>query len=184
MIKNYYHVWTRWNSKKKRKKKEKKRSNWRNQGPAMMCAVWWQKQGCRVVLSPYPPNKLLLHLLTKLNQGPILAPFFFFLNLNLNLFKIFKCINYPPWLKNGSMTFLTQFRHKFPSQIAVWWDRKKMKESEGKHNRERNLLALTGAAALLALAANLAFSAFNSHRKKTKKKGPLFFSFLSLKFST
>ncbi|KAK4597735.1 hypothetical protein RGQ29_015308 [Quercus rubra] len=45
-----------------------------------------------------------------------------------------------------------------------------MKESEGKHNRERNLLALTGAAALLALAANLAFSAFNSHRKKTKKK--------------
>ncbi|KAM3706119.1 hypothetical protein ACJW30_03G131000 [Castanea mollissima] len=51
-----------------------------------------------------------------------------------------------------------------------------MKESEGKsekiakHNKERNLLALTGAAALLALAANLAFSAFNSHRKKTKKK--------------
>uniref|UniRef100_A0A2P2KF74 Uncharacterized protein n=1 Tax=Rhizophora mucronata TaxID=61149 RepID=A0A2P2KF74_RHIMU len=51
-----------------------------------------------------------------------------------------------------------------------------MTESQGdgvkmtKRNRERNLLAFTGAAALLALAVNLAFSAFNSHRKKLKKK--------------
>uniref|UniRef100_A0A2N9FSA7 Peptidase M3A/M3B catalytic domain-containing protein n=1 Tax=Fagus sylvatica TaxID=28930 RepID=A0A2N9FSA7_FAGSY len=51
-----------------------------------------------------------------------------------------------------------------------------MAESQGKsekmakHKRDRNTLALTGAAALLALAANFAISAFNSHRKKTNKK--------------
>jgi thimet oligopeptidase len=61
-----------------------------------------------------------------------------------------------------------------------------MAESQGKsekmakHKRDRNTLALTGAAALLALAANFAISAFNSHRKKTNKKGSLF---LTLSFS-
>lgn len=53
-----------------------------------------------------------------------------------------------------------------------------MTESEGKsekmaseQKRDRtNLLALTGTAALLALAVNLAVSAFNSHKKRTKKK--------------
>lgn len=58
-----------------------------------------------------------------------------------------------------------------------------MTESEGKsekmaseQKRDRtNLLALTGTAALLALAVNLAVSAFNSHKKRTKKKGSLSF---------
>ncbi|XP_062157703.1 probable thimet oligopeptidase [Alnus glutinosa] len=53
-----------------------------------------------------------------------------------------------------------------------------MTEGEGKskkmateEKRDRtNLLALTGTAALLALAVNLVVSAFNSHKKRTKKK--------------
>lgn len=56
-----------------------------------------------------------------------------------------------------------------------------MTEGEGKskkmateEKRDRtNLLALTGTAALLALAVNLVVSAFNSHKKRTKKKGSL-----------
>ncbi|KAB1207779.1 putative thimet oligopeptidase [Morella rubra] len=43
--------------------------------------------------------------------------------------------------------------------------------NEQKRGR-RNVLVLTGAAALVALAVNLAISAFNSLKKKTKKKGP------------
>ncbi|XP_065873653.1 probable thimet oligopeptidase [Euphorbia lathyris] len=39
-----------------------------------------------------------------------------------------------------------------------------------RRKRDRNLLALTGAAALLAVTATFAISAFNSHRKKSKKK--------------
>ncbi|XP_041015935.1 probable thimet oligopeptidase [Juglans microcarpa x Juglans regia] len=56
-----------------------------------------------------------------------------------------------------------------------------MTESQGtgdkmatEHKRDRrNVLAFTGAAALLALAVNLAISAFNSHKKKTKKNKDL-----------
>ncbi|KAF5442942.1 hypothetical protein F2P56_035547 [Juglans regia] len=56
-----------------------------------------------------------------------------------------------------------------------------MTESQGtadkmatEHKRDRrNVLALTGAAALLALAVNLAISVFNSHKKKTKKNKDL-----------
>lgn len=39
-----------------------------------------------------------------------------------------------------------------------------------KQKRERNLLAFTGATALLAIAINLAITAFNAHRKKNKKR--------------
>lgn len=147
-----------------------------------------------VVFLPYPANKLLLHLLTNLIKALFSPPFFFFnlsfekkiiFNLNFHLFKIFKCINYPPWLKNGSIPFSLNSDTNFPPELLFGETEKNMKESEGKsekiakHNKERNLLALTGAAALLALAANLAFSAFNSHRKKTKKKGFFFFFSLS-----
>ncbi|KAG6650737.1 probable thimet oligopeptidase [Carya illinoinensis] len=56
-----------------------------------------------------------------------------------------------------------------------------MTESQGtgdkmatEHKRgRRNVLAFTGAAALLVLAVNLAISAFNSHKKKTKKNKDL-----------
>ncbi|KAJ6890258.1 thimet oligopeptidase isoform X1 [Populus alba x Populus x berolinensis] len=43
-------------------------------------------------------------------------------------------------------------------------------DKTSKHNRERNLLAFTGAAALAALALSLAISALNSRRKKSNKK--------------
>lgn len=46
--------------------------------------------------------------------------------------------------------------------------------NEQKRGR-RNVLALTGAAALVALAVNLAISGFNSLKKQTEKKGFLYF---------
>lgn len=52
-----------------------------------------------------------------------------------------------------------------------------MTESQGnavkmsKQKREHGVIAVTGAAALLALAVKLGITAFNSHRKNRKKKG-------------
>ncbi|KAM6555594.1 hypothetical protein CsatB_002613 [Cannabis sativa] len=43
-------------------------------------------------------------------------------------------------------------------------------EKMSKHKRDRNLLAFTGGAALLALAVNLGIAAFNSHKQRKKKK--------------
>lgn len=55
--------------------------------------------------------------------------------------------------------------------------------------RDANLLAFTGAAALLALTAGFAISAFNSHRRRSKKKGPglylhFYFHFFTLFFGS
>ena len=44
-------------------------------------------------------------------------------------------------------------------------------EKMSKQKREKSLLAFTGATALVVLAVNLAITAFNSHRRKNKKKG-------------
>ena len=68
-------------------------------------------------------------------------------------------------------------------ESTIEWEKEKTTESERKsekmateQKRDRsNLLALTGTAALVALAVNLAVSAFNSHKRRTKKKGPLSF---------
>ena len=84
--------------------------------------------------------------------------------------------------KYGQMTFLFSELElqKFPSQLPFGEREKpsrKMTESEGngekipKRRRERNLLAFTGAAALLALAVNLGIAAYNARKQNKKKKG-------------
>lgn len=43
-------------------------------------------------------------------------------------------------------------------------------ETEGKKKERRNLIVLTGAAALVAVAVNFAIVAFNTHYKNRRKK--------------
>lgn len=112
-------------------------------------------------------------------------------------FKFLNSINaiyrtLPAHKKSGQLPLFSAY-DKFPnfppSQLPVGEREKKqtwakrMTESQGnsekmsKQKRERSLLAVSGAAALLVLAVNLGINAFNSHRKNRKNKG-LFITYL------
>lgn len=106
------------------------------------------------------------------------------------------------YIANFEIHVKFQLRHLIfrPKQILSWRSSRekqkktkraeKMTESEGKREKMvkkgGNLLAFTGAAAFLAIAANLAITAFKYHKQKNaKKKGThssFFFFFLTLQF--